>query len=160
MMVREFEARQNRDVLVLLDPWLPASPEPRDRELLELAISFVATVCVELCEHHGIHLVLGVAAESPAVRHGESSPHFLMELLEQLALIQGTPDTDWDNLLRELPATWTNQMHITAVSPRVLNLADRLTSAKGSRFRWRNVAQRISEIDVARPDLREVFQLL
>jgi hypothetical protein len=50
-------------------------------------------------------------------------------------------------------------MHITAVSPRVLDLANRLTSAKGARYRWRNLAQRIIEIDVARPDLRDVFQL-
>jgi uncharacterized protein (DUF58 family) len=159
LMVREFEARQNRDVLVLLDPWLPDPAEARDRELLELAISFVATVCVELCEHHGIHLVLGIASDPPVVRHGESSQHFLMELLQHLALIQGTSNTAWDNLLRGLPATWTSQMHITAVSPRVIDLATRLTSAKGTRYRWRNVAQRITEIDVGRPDLREVFQL-
>jgi uncharacterized protein (DUF58 family) len=158
-MVREFEARQNRDVLVLLDPWLPDPAEPRDTDLLELAISFVATVCVELCEHHGIHLVLGVAAAQPIIRHGESSQHLLVELLQQLALIQGTPAADWDGLLRDLPASWTSKMHITAVSPRKLDLANRLTTAKGSRNRWRNVAQRIVEVDVARPDLRDFFQL-
>jgi uncharacterized protein (DUF58 family) len=158
LMVREFEARQNRDVLVLLDPWVPESPEIRDQELLELAISFVATVCVELCERHSLHLVLGIASHPPVVRHGETAPHLLRELLQQLALVQGTSRPSWEVLLRDLPAAWTGQMRITAVSPRPLDLANRM-AANGARNRKKNLAHRIVEFDVSRPDLREFFQL-
>jgi uncharacterized protein (DUF58 family) len=158
LMVREFEARQNRDVLVLLDPWVPDSPEVRDQELLELAISFVATVCVELCERHSVHLVLGIASDPPLVRHGETAAHLLRELLQQLAVVQGTSRPSWEVLLRDLPPAWTSQMRITAVSPRPLDLVSRM-AANGKRKGWPNLAHRIVEVDVGRPDLREFFQL-
>jgi uncharacterized protein (DUF58 family) len=158
LMVREFEARQNRDVLVILDPWLPEAPEPRDYELLELAISFTATVSVELCERHSVHLVLGIASDPPVVRHGETSSHLLRDLLRQLAVVQGTCHTTLDQLLRDLPPAWTSQMRITAVSPRVLSISDSAAS-NGSRNRWRNLAQRLVEVDVSRPELRDYFQL-
>jgi uncharacterized protein (DUF58 family) len=160
MMVREFEARHNRDVAVLLDPWLPANPEARDRDLLELAISFVATVCVELCGRHSLHLVLGIASNPPIVRHGQSSARLLRELLEQLAVVQGTSETPWDELFQELPLAWTSQMRITAVGPRPLDLASRAGIADdATRRRWRNLARRLVEVNVASGTLQQVFEL-
>jgi uncharacterized protein (DUF58 family) len=159
LMVREFEARQNRDVLLLLDPWLSESPTPRDHELLELAVSFTATVCVELCKRHSIHLVLGIASDPFVVLHGESSQHLLREILRHLALVQGTPKTAWDELLRGLPPAWTNLMRITAVSPRSLDLAAKLSAARGVRLRSQNLAHRIVEIDVTRPELHDIFEI-
>jgi uncharacterized protein (DUF58 family) len=160
LMVREFEARHNRDVAILLDPWLPAVPEPRDRDLLELAISFVATVCVDLCERHNLHLVLGIAANPPIVRHGQTSPRLLRELLEQLALVQGTSETPWDELFRELPLAWTSQMHITAIGPRPLDLATRAGHTDDpTRRRWRNLTRRLVEVNVASGSLQQYFEL-
>ena len=160
LMVREFEARHNRDVAVLLDPWLPSNPEPRDRELLELAISFVATACVELCERHSLHFVLGIASNPPIVRHGQTSARLLRELLEQLALVQGTCETPWEGLFRELPLAWTSQMHITAVGPRPLDLAARAGGADDpTRRRWRNLARQLVEVNVASGTLPQFFEL-
>jgi uncharacterized protein (DUF58 family) len=159
LMVREFEARQNRDVLLLLDPWIGETPTARDQELLELAISFTATVCVELCKRQSIHLVLGIASDPFVVVHGESSQHFLRDVMRHLSLVQGTPNTAWDELLQGLPPAWTNLMRITAVSPRQLNLAERLSAARGVRLRSQNLAHRIVEVDVARPELRDAFEI-
>ena len=145
---------------VLLDPWLPANPQPRDRDLLELAISFVATACVELCESHSLHLVLGIASDPPIVRHGQTSARFLRELLEQLALVQGTSETPWDDLFRELPLAWTSQMRITAVGPRPLDLASRTGGGdESTRRRWHNLARRLVEVNVASGTLQQHFEL-
>ena len=160
LMVREFEARHNRDVAVLLDPWLPERPESRDRDLLELAISFVATLCVELCERHSLHLVLGIAGNTPVVRHGQTSTGLLRELLEHLALVQGTNNTQWGDLFLELPVAWTSLMRITTVSPRSLDLVSRVGAVgDASRRRWQNLSRRLVEVNVASGNLHEFFQL-
>lgn len=159
LMVREYEARHNRDVAILLDPWLPEQAGPRDHELLELAISFVATLCVELCERHSLHMVLGIASDPPLVRHGQSSTRLLRELLEHLALVQGTGSPSWEKLMQELPPAWVTQMRITAVSPRSLDVLSRLGARDSTRRNWQSLTRRLVQIDVSSGNLREYFEL-
>ncbi|MFP6765957.1 MAG: DUF58 domain-containing protein [Planctomycetaceae bacterium] len=47
LMVREFEQNRDRGLLMVVELWLPDSPQPRHFERVELAISFAATACVE-----------------------------------------------------------------------------------------------------------------
>ncbi len=159
LMVREFEARHNRDVAILLDPWLPDPAGPREQELLEIAISFVATLCVDLCERHSLHMVLGIASNPPIVRHGQTSSRLLRELLEHLALVQGTGQPSWEKLLQELPPAWTTQMRITAVSPRSLDVLARLGAGELSRRNWQNLTRRLVQVDVSSGNLRDYFEL-
>ena len=53
-MVKEFEQQTEQDLAVLLDPWLPrAGATPEQREAVEDAIRFAATVCLEACRRPG-----------------------------------------------------------------------------------------------------------
>jgi uncharacterized protein (DUF58 family) len=160
LMVKEFEARHNRDVALLVDPWLPRWTDDAADSMLELAISFAATLCVELCERHSLHIVLGIATDPPVVRHGQSSPRLLRELLEQLALVHGTPDTQWEKLLQELPVTWSGQVRITTISPRRLDLASHAGPVGvGPSRRWQRLSRRLMEVDVSSSSLRDYFEL-
>lgn len=160
LMVKEFEARRNRDVALLLEPWLPAAADDRDRALLELAVSFAATLCVELCRRQGLHVVLGIAGKEPVLRHGQSSVRLLHELLEPLALVEGTDEPQWERLLHELPPAWTARMRITAISSRPLHLASHQGAAKAAALKkWRRLARRLMEVDVGSSALRDLFEL-
>ena len=60
LMVKEFEQQNEQDLAILIDPWLPRTKAtPEQREAVEQAISFAATVCLETCRHQGRRLVLG-----------------------------------------------------------------------------------------------------
>ena len=160
LMVREFEARHNRDVAVLLEPWLAVGSDEQDRRLLELAISFVATLLVELCKRQNSHILLGIASDPPVIRHGQSCDALLHELLAQLALLRGTTEPKWEALIEDLPATWTGEMRITAVGPRRIDLVSRLQAVDGLRHRkWRRLTRRLVEVDVSSPELHEYFEL-
>ena len=160
LMVKEFEARHNRDVAVLLEPWLPAQPDSEDRRLLELAISFTATLLVELCSRQNSHVLLGIAADPPLIRHGPSSDGLLHELLAHLALLRGTADPDWDALIQDMPLGWTSEMRITAVSPRRIDLVSRLQATNGLGHRkWQRLTRRLAEVSVSSPELQEYFEL-
>ncbi|MBI3468153.1 MAG: DUF58 domain-containing protein [Planctomycetes bacterium] len=160
LMVREFEARHNRDVAVLLEPWLPARGDDDDRRLLELAISFAATLLVELCKRESSHVLLGIASDPPVIRHGQSCERLLHELLAHLALLRGTAGPQWDALIHELPPSWTSEMRITAVSPRRIDLVSRLQTTNGLPHRkWQRLTRRLVEVDVSNPELHEFFEL-
>ena len=54
LMVKEFEQQNEQDLAILIDPWLPRTKaSPEQREALEQAISFAATLCLETCRHQG-----------------------------------------------------------------------------------------------------------
>ena len=85
-MVKEFEQQNEQDLAVLLDPWLPRTKVTAEqREALEQAIRFAATVCLETCRHQGRRLLLGWTGPAPGVRQGPASIKLLHELLDQLA---------------------------------------------------------------------------
>jgi uncharacterized protein (DUF58 family) len=160
LMVREFEARRNRDVAVLLEPWLPPHADARERAMLELAISFTATLCVELCRRPSLHIVLGIAGNQPIVRHGQSSQRLLRDLLGQLAVLQGSDNPQWELLIQEMPMAWINTMRITAVSPRRLELGARSDpSQRTNRGKWHRLARRLIEVDASSGQLSEYFEL-
>ena len=160
LMVKEFEARHNRDVAVLLEPWLTARPDDEDRRLLELAISFTATLLVDLCKRQNSHILLAIASDPPVIRHGQSCDGLLHELLAHLALLRGTTGPQWDALIRDLPAAWTSEMRITAVSPRRIDLVSRLQATNGiSPRKWHRLTRRLVEVDVSSPELHECFEL-
>ena len=72
-MVKEFEQQNEQDLAILIDPWLPRTKAtPEQREAVEQAISFAATLCLETCRHQGRRLVLGWTGPTPgrAARSG------------------------------------------------------------------------------------------
>jgi uncharacterized protein (DUF58 family) len=63
-MVRQFERRRNRDVAVLVDPWLPADFQERDEGMLELALSLAATAVADLTNRGHSRLTFAIAGDS------------------------------------------------------------------------------------------------
>jgi uncharacterized protein (DUF58 family) len=86
-IVRQFERRRNRDVVLVLDPWLRAAHTEQDEGLLELAFSLAATAIADLASRGHSRLTFAVAAESPRCWTGPASPLFCQELLAALAVI-------------------------------------------------------------------------
>lgn len=84
-MVRQFERRRNRDVALLLDPWLPADAHERDEGLLELALSLAATALADLTSRGHSHLTFAIAGDQQQCWSGPASPLFCQELLARLA---------------------------------------------------------------------------
>ncbi len=95
LMVRQFEQPQQRDLALLVDLWEPLRPDASDREAVERAVSFAATLIADLCRTGGSQIVLGVTACPPAVSDpvvlaGWASQAFLQEALAVLATATAT----------------------------------------------------------------------
>jgi uncharacterized protein (DUF58 family) len=110
LLVRQFEQPRNRDVALLLDPWQPPQPSAEQRDSVELAVSFAATVATDLCRRGASRLYLITwedrseqpnnqqrgeqpaghptgGTTGPAVLAGPSTAAFLHEVLERLAVV-------------------------------------------------------------------------
>lgn len=88
LVVRQYERQRRQDMVLLLDLWQPARPTDRERDAVELAISFAATVVVDLCRRGGsqVHLVMG--GRSVTTIAGIASQGLLGEMMSALALAQ------------------------------------------------------------------------
>jgi uncharacterized protein (DUF58 family) len=133
LMVKEFEQENEQDLAILVDPWLPRTKAaPEQREALEQAISFAATLCVESCRHQGRRLVLGWTGAAPGVSQGPASVKLLHELLEKLAVMRAVSEGGLGELIDVLPPAVLRQALLVIISTRPVNLIEE--AERSSRF--------------------------
>jgi uncharacterized protein (DUF58 family) len=95
LMVCEFNESRNCDLTVLLDLWTPARAGTSERDRVELAVSFAATLCVgQLRQARDAELAVAVAGETFTDWCGTAGPASMEALLDLLAVVGpgSTPD--------------------------------------------------------------------
>jgi len=101
LMVREFHQSRDQNLAVLLDLWLPSSPVDDDLQRVELAVSFVATVCVDFMKGRrdsDLHLL---ACGRKFLRFkGHAGPAGISSILDELAVVQPDASPDVEQLFR------------------------------------------------------------
>ncbi|MHB1424157.1 MAG: DUF58 domain-containing protein [Gemmataceae bacterium] len=100
LMVREFEDEPSDNLLIVLDPTLPAESDNGGvlpREQFEEMVSLIASICWEWCRRRGDRLVLATATAEPRVLDGLTGPAHARRLLECLAVVEcGTSPVSTD----------------------------------------------------------------
>jgi uncharacterized protein (DUF58 family) len=160
LMVKEFEQQNEQDLAILIDPWLPRTKAaPEQREALELAISFAATLCLETCRHQGRRLVLGWTGPAPGVRRGPASVKLLHELLEQLAMMRPAGEGGLAELFDVMPPSVLREALMVVVSCRPINLIEEAErSSRLSGGSARGLLGRVLLLNSAHGDLVPLFQ--
>jgi uncharacterized protein (DUF58 family) len=159
-MVKEFEQLNEQDLAILLDPWLPRTKVTTEqREALEQAIQFAATVCLETCRQQGRRLLLGWTGPTPGVRQGPSSVKLLHELLEQLAVMRPSTEGTLASLFDAVPPSTLREAILIVVSTRPINLIEEAErSARLSGGSARGLMSRVVLFDASRGDLNDLVQ--
>ncbi len=161
LMVKEFEQQHEPDLAVLVDPWLPKTKATSEqREAVEQAIRFAATVCLETCRQAGRRLLLGWTGDTPGLRQGPASVKLLHEMLEQLATLRAHSDGSLAALLDVIPPSTLRESVLIVVSTRPLNLqqeAEQSTRLPASAIR--GLLARVTLLDAGRGDLNDLFQV-
>lgn len=88
LSVIEFERQQNQDLTLLLDLWQPKSETSGQRDNVEWAISFVATIVADQCRRGSSRLLVGTAGAEVRSVAGVASMITLREIMEMLALAE------------------------------------------------------------------------
>ncbi|APW59448.1 DUF58 domain-containing protein [Paludisphaera borealis] len=160
LMVKEFEQQNEQDLAILIDPWLPRTKvSPLQREAVEQAISFAATICLETCRRQGRRLVLGWTGATPGVIQGQASVKLVHELLEQLAVLRYTNEGGLAELFDALPQATLRDALLIVVSTRPHNLVEEaersthLTAASA-----RSLLGRAVTLNAAQGELNDLVQ--
>ncbi len=160
LMVKEFEHQNEQDLAILIDPWLPrARASTEQRETIEQAISFAATLCVETARHQGRRIILGWTGAAPGVRQGPASVKLLHELLEQLAVMTPVNDGGLSELFDVMPPAVLREALLVIVSTRPINLIEE--AEKSSRFSGtsaRGLLGRVMMLNATAGDLSPLFR--
>jgi hypothetical protein len=88
-MVREYDAAPAPDLVLVVEPWLPARPLPAHREFLEAALSLAATVAETWGREGGGRVTVAVAGDPDSVRTAAATESGIREALVALADVAG-----------------------------------------------------------------------
>jgi uncharacterized protein (DUF58 family) len=118
LMVREYQHHLRRDVLLVVDLWLPARPTADQRERVELAVSFAASICVEqlLNADSGVDLV--VCGNGRSRLAGPAGARAIDGLLEELAMVEGGAAGELGAALRDAAAETSPQVRKVLITTR------------------------------------------
>lgn len=89
LMVREYDAAPSPDLLLIIEPWLPAVPSAVHRGNLEAALSLAATLAQTWVQVYGTSVTVGVAGDPDSVRTSTATDTGLRTALTQLARVSG-----------------------------------------------------------------------
>lgn len=92
LMVREYDAAPAPDLVLVVEPWLPADPSDRDRANLEAALSLAATVARTWSRVYGTRVTVAIAGRADSVRTTAATDVGVREALEPLADVAGGPE--------------------------------------------------------------------
>ncbi len=159
-MVKEFEQQNEQDIAVLLDPWLPRTKVTHEqREALEQAVQFAATVCLETCRRSGRRLLLGWTGTTQGLRQGPASVKLLHELLEQLATVRASAEGSLADLFDILPPSTLREASLIVISTRPVNLIEEAErSSRLSGASARGLSGRVMLLDTSRGDHGEYIE--
>ncbi|MFO0822492.1 MAG: DUF58 domain-containing protein [Gemmataceae bacterium] len=90
LMVREYDMAPSLDLVLVVEPWLPANPTPQQREQLELALSLAASIVRAWSRAYATTVVVGVAGDDATVRTATPTDASVRAALEPLAAVKGT----------------------------------------------------------------------
>ncbi len=123
-VARQFERQQEQDLALLVDLWLPQRPSADDKEAVERAVSFAATVVSDICHRGNSYLLLGTSGDKIALRSGTASVGLMHEQLDMLAVARAGGTDRFAELLAAALDTLRPGMSLVVVSPRELNVSD------------------------------------
>ncbi len=161
LMVKEFEQQHEQDLAILLDPWIPRGKvSAEQREAVEEAVRFAATISMDTCRHAGRRVLLGWTGPTPGLRQGPASVKLLHELLEQLATVRASADGQIASLLDVIPPSTLRESILIVVTTRTLDLhkeaekSQRLPAAA-----IRGLLSRVTLLDASKGDLTDLYQV-
>jgi uncharacterized protein (DUF58 family) len=129
--VREYDAAPDPELLVVVEPWLPATAAPADAARLEAALSLAASLVRAWCLAAGTRVTLVVAGDEPVTRAALPSEAAARFLLTPLASVAGTPRPE---LPTDLGGAASRAARVSVSSRRDSPLAAALTRATGRPF--------------------------
>ena len=133
LMVREYDAAPTPDLVMIVEPWLPAKPSTTEREAVEGALSLAVTVARSWHGQAGTRVVVAVAGDPESVGAAGASEESLREALTPLASVKGAASLE-PLAARLFDRSLARAARIVVSSRAHSPYADSMSTATGRRF--------------------------
>ena len=144
---------------MLVDLWQPPGPKPEDRENVELAVSFAATVVSDACRRGGSNLFVSTTAPGGDGLHGPASALLMHDVMEHLAVAEGADADRLPELLQRAAAAVEPGTETVLVTTRTIDPGDARFPAQIADSRRRPGAPPIRVVNTSDPGLKDYFQM-
>jgi uncharacterized protein (DUF58 family) len=160
LVVRQFEQPRNRDVALVLDLWRPAKPTPADRENVELAVSFAATVVSDLCRRGGSKVHLATHNARPHCLGGPAAAALQQDMMRILAVLESRTEDSLPTILAHALGQIAAGTEIIVVATRPVDLSNsEQFESLFSDPHHRHLASHIRTIDTSSEGLKHFFEV-
>ncbi len=120
LMVRDFHQSRDRGLIVLIELWQPNRPAQLDRDRVELAVSFAATICVShLRQTRGVEQSVLVSGRAALRVKAESGGSAMEAILDSLAVVEGGPADAFGDLVVEAGRALTAVTRVVLITTRI-----------------------------------------
>jgi uncharacterized protein (DUF58 family) len=92
LMVREYDAAPAPELVLVVEPWLPANPTDAERDSLEASLSLAVTMARTWSRVYGTQVTIAVAGDAESIRTISPSDEGIREALAPLASVIGAAD--------------------------------------------------------------------
>ncbi len=135
LMVCEYQETRDRNLSIVVDAWLPRPATTEQRDTLERALSFAATVATEYLRHsRQSSLDVQLWGKKRVAWRGDAGEPQADELLDALALLEPSTRSEPDDLVRSLDREHGRQQRILLITTRwqqLQNALARLETGRG-----------------------------
>lgn len=160
LIVRQFEQHRTHDVTVVLDLWQPPHAEQHDRDQVELAVSFFATLVAELSQRNGTTIRCFVRGTERFQLAGLATPVLSGTLNDQLATIEADPHDGLGAVLGDAidESRAGGAMILVTTRPPRLNDPGRFDEwwLTAQRQAW---CEKLVVVDTSQPELSRFFEI-
>jgi len=89
LVVREYDTAQAPDLVLVVEPWLPTTPTPLQRDDLEAALCLAVTIAINWTRVYGTQVTVAVAGEPGSVHTTTPTDRGVRDVLTPLARVTG-----------------------------------------------------------------------
>jgi uncharacterized protein (DUF58 family) len=91
LMVREYDAAPNPDLVIIVEPWLPKIQTAEQRDNLEATLSLAVTIARTWSQIYGSRITIGVAGDPDSIVTTTAADLSVRQALIPLASVEGAP---------------------------------------------------------------------
>lgn len=118
LMVKQFDSRSDRDFVIVLDLWARPEPGSAEQLLAEQGLSFAASVMSGLAAVVRGKIAVGICGAETVVLCNLSSPQFIAQVWNELAVAEPSPATEISLALDEITGQISGGTPIYVLSTR------------------------------------------
>lgn len=160
LMVKQFDSRSDRDFVIVLELWTPKNSSAGEQLLAEQGLSFTASVMSGLAAVVRGKIAVGICGKETVVLCNLSSPQFIGQVWNELAVAESSPTTEISVALDEISGQISGgtPIYVLSTRPKPQNLSELFATSRNP-HRVAALEPWLRWLEIGSAEFKELFVL-